>query len=141
MRTVAFGDFRNVMRTVNSLPRDFTGKLTVLINDHNSIVTLRNILTLLILGSVSDKRVAADIALHFWYSAFLSARYYTRIAMLAAEVVASQANLSVELGPRAHLDASTNEEIKLLCARLVASERTYGVEHATDELRRVWYGS
>ena len=75
--TLASGDLRNVIRTINGLPLDYSGKLTVVMNDLDASVTLRNILLLQILGTVHDKRKAIDIALHFWYSAFMPAEYRT----------------------------------------------------------------
>lgn len=44
-----------------------------------SQVVIRNFLILLVLLEVKDISLAADIALHLWYSAFLPAEYETRI--------------------------------------------------------------
>jgi len=67
--SAASGDLRHVVETINSLPDDYSGHLQVLINDVTLPVVARNIAILLILGTVSDETMAADIALHFWYSA------------------------------------------------------------------------
>ncbi|RXW14219.1 hypothetical protein EST38_g11634 [Candolleomyces aberdarensis] len=79
---VASGDLRHVMKTINSLPDDYSGKLDILINDGNGYVFCRNLVLLLILGCVPDENLAADIALHFWYSVFFPAEYRTRICWL-----------------------------------------------------------
>ncbi|KAJ2915807.1 hypothetical protein MD484_g4592, partial [Candolleomyces efflorescens] len=79
---VASGDLRHVMKTINSLPDNYSGKLNIMINDGNPFVFCRNIVLLLILGCVPDEKVAADIALHFWYSVFIPAGYRLRIGYL-----------------------------------------------------------
>ncbi|RXW19088.1 hypothetical protein EST38_g6766 [Candolleomyces aberdarensis] len=76
---VASGDLRHMMKTVNSLPSNFTGKLDILINDANPYVFCRNLALLLILACVPDEKLAADIALHFWYSVFMPAEYRLRV--------------------------------------------------------------
>lgn len=76
---VASGDLRNVMKTVNSLPPHYSGKLDILINDKNPAVTSRNLVLLLILGTLPDEDTAVDAALHFWYSAFMPAEYHMQM--------------------------------------------------------------
>jgi hypothetical protein len=68
---IASGDLRNVLRSFNGLPSDYSGHLNILINDFNPVIFCRNVVLLLILGNVADETLAADIALHFWYSAFI----------------------------------------------------------------------
>lgn len=68
------GDLRNI-RTINELPSDYSGELTVLIDDRKTILLARNIILLLILGCVPDINKAAEYALHVWYSAFLPIDY------------------------------------------------------------------
>ena len=65
------GDLRNIIRTVNNLPSDYSGELTVILSDYEPIVVLRNIIILLALGCTPDKTKAAELALHAWYSAFV----------------------------------------------------------------------
>ncbi|RXW25332.1 hypothetical protein EST38_g534 [Candolleomyces aberdarensis] len=76
---VASGDLRHVMKTVNSLPSNFTGKLDILINDANPYVFCRNLVLLLILACVPDEKLAADVALHFWYSVFMPTQYRLQV--------------------------------------------------------------
>lgn len=61
------------MRTVNSLPEDYSGKCKVLMNDFNCLVTARNIVILSVLHDL-EPELAADVALHASYSAFLTPR-------------------------------------------------------------------
>jgi hypothetical protein len=70
------------MKTINSLPSNYSGKLDILINDGNPFVFCRNIVLLLILGCVPDEKLAADMALHFWYSVFIPAGYRLRISSI-----------------------------------------------------------
>ncbi|CCL98318.1 uncharacterized protein FIBRA_00312 [Fibroporia radiculosa] len=79
---IASGDMRDVVRTVNELPLEYTGELTILINDRNHIVLSRNLALLLLLGTLEDKRRAADIAAHFWYSAFVPELYHTQLQLV-----------------------------------------------------------
>jgi Domain of unknown function (DUF4470) len=65
------GDLRNIIRTVNELPSDYSGEITVLLNDPEPVVVARNIMLLLILGRISDKIKAAEYAVHTFYSAFI----------------------------------------------------------------------
>ncbi|KAJ7582366.1 hypothetical protein C8J56DRAFT_1100805 [Mycena floridula] len=63
------------LATVNELPNDYSGSLSVVFNDHNPIVVVRNLVMLLSLGSISDKSDTAEQALHLWYSLFLPSGY------------------------------------------------------------------
>lgn len=66
------GDLRNIIRTINELPSDYSGEITVLFNDPEPIVVARSVVFLLALGRSSDKAKAADHALHCLYSTFIS---------------------------------------------------------------------
>lgn len=85
----ASGDLRNVVLTLNSIPSEYPGKLSVIINDRNPRVAARNLLTLLVLMGISDEMLAADVALHLWYSAFIPAEYYARVILAVQTVVSS----------------------------------------------------
>lgn len=65
------GDLRNIIRTINELPSDYSGEITVLLNDPEPVVVARNMMLLLILGRIADKFKAAEYALHAFYSAFM----------------------------------------------------------------------
>ena len=64
------------MRSVGN----YLGNLHILVNDVNLAVICRNIVLLLVLGTISDEVIAADVALHFWYSAFIPAEYIAQIS-------------------------------------------------------------
>jgi hypothetical protein len=52
---MASGDLRNVIQTVNELPDDYEGSLTVVVNDRNSTIVSRNLLILAIMAEVPDE--------------------------------------------------------------------------------------
>ncbi|PBK65733.1 hypothetical protein ARMSODRAFT_1022167 [Armillaria solidipes] len=72
---IASGDLRNVVRTVNELPENYTGTLKIVLNDKNCRIVCRNFVILTILGIVEDVEEAAEQALHFWYSVFQPLSY------------------------------------------------------------------
>ncbi|KAG8897138.1 hypothetical protein FRC01_011464, partial [Tulasnella sp. 417] len=71
----ASGDLRNVVKTINGLPSDYTGKCTVVVNDFHPLVAIRNIVLLRILldSSGPSEETAAEVALHALYSSKLTA--------------------------------------------------------------------
>ena len=56
---------------MNGLADNYSGTLTVILNDKSPVICARNLLLLLLLGKVEDVPQAAELALHFWYSACL----------------------------------------------------------------------
>ncbi|OJA14610.1 hypothetical protein AZE42_07966 [Rhizopogon vesiculosus] len=101
---VASGDLRHVLQTINSLPDDYSGHLKVLINDKQLPVVARNLTTLLILGTVSNETLAADMALHFWYSAFMPVEYCTKIMTMVASLMLRED--PQPLGPHSSMECS-----------------------------------
>lgn len=81
----ASGDLRHILLTVNCLPFEYSGHLKILINDHSREIVARNIILILILATIPDENLAADIALHFWYSAWMPREYKERIEVLIAQ--------------------------------------------------------
>ena len=75
------GDIRNIIRTINELPPDYSGEIRILLNDQEPTVLLRNITLLCGLGIISDKTTAAECALHAWYSAFIPTQYEMTIGV------------------------------------------------------------
>ncbi|KIO33875.1 hypothetical protein M407DRAFT_17476 [Tulasnella calospora MUT 4182] len=74
----ASGDPRNLIKTVNGLPLNYSGRCTLVINDHHPQVAIRN---LIILGMLLDPcgpsiELAAEAALHALYSASLTSAQY-----------------------------------------------------------------
>ncbi|KDR66055.1 hypothetical protein GALMADRAFT_232756 [Galerina marginata CBS 339.88] len=103
---IASGDLRHVLLTVNSLPSTYSGSLTVLLNDLNLAIVCRNIVLLLVLGSIRPEAVAADIALHFWYSAFMPMEYRPQLSALISKFIlkTEEGMVVISLGP--HLTIS-----------------------------------
>ncbi|KJA20347.1 hypothetical protein HYPSUDRAFT_203842 [Hypholoma sublateritium FD-334 SS-4] len=81
----ASGDLRHILLTVNCLPAEYSGHLKILINDYSPDIVARNIILVLILATIPDENLAADIALHFWYSAWMPREYKERIEVLIAQ--------------------------------------------------------
>ncbi|KAJ2921018.1 hypothetical protein H1R20_g16078, partial [Candolleomyces eurysporus] len=81
---VASGDMRHVVKTINSLPSNFSGNLTILLNDVTTPIACRNLALLLILGTIPDEALAADVALHLWYSVFLPKEYRVQVGLAIA---------------------------------------------------------
>jgi hypothetical protein len=66
----ASGDLRNVVRSLLSLPDQYSGTCTVVINDNDSTVVVRNILLLLVAYQFPEDQ-AVPLMIHLWYSALL----------------------------------------------------------------------
>ncbi|KAF9033297.1 hypothetical protein BDZ89DRAFT_1063034 [Hymenopellis radicata] len=79
---VACGDLRNVVKTVNALPEDYSGSLNIVLNDHNPMTICRNFLVLLILAREQDMERSSELALHLWYSLFLSEFYMMHVSLV-----------------------------------------------------------
>ncbi|KAG8952323.1 hypothetical protein FRC04_004751 [Tulasnella sp. 424] len=70
----ASGDLRNVIKTVNGLPQDYRGHLTLVINDLHPQVAIRNVVLLCMLldpSGPSDELIA-EVVLHALYSTRLT---------------------------------------------------------------------
>lgn len=134
MGYLASGDLRNLIMTVNNLPHDYVGQLTVVLNDRERFVVLRNILLLSVLGTIPDKRRAADVALHLWYSAFVPQDYHGDFLSLAAPLAMGLGPLDTKLGDNARLRADIDHDMRMLCAALGTSSRVYGMSDAANEL-------
>ncbi len=72
---LASGDIRNLIETVNGLPKHYQGKCDILLNDIDPIVVNRNLIILFaLLGSGPSMDEAAELATHLMYSAASSCR-------------------------------------------------------------------
>ena len=134
---VASGDLRHVLSTVNGLPPTYSGRLTILLNDINPVIICRNILLLLILGNIPDKVVAADVALHFWYSAFIPAEYHIQISQLLLEFLmkTKDGEIMVPLGPCSTLSCYLPEKASYLFDHWISS--SISMAEAQEEYDRV----
>ncbi|KAJ6576027.1 hypothetical protein DFH09DRAFT_980979 [Mycena vulgaris] len=118
----ASGDLRNVLYTVNQLPLNYKGELTIVINDHDPYVALRNALILHVLRKMPDARRACDLALHLWYSAYYPPDYEAQVNSFGAEFLHSHGDPRVGDG---WVDTSLPESTSTFAGRLslVALER------------------
>jgi len=109
---IASGDLRHIIRTFNDLPSDYSGHLNILVNDFNPVIFCRNVLLLLILGSLPDETMAADIALHFWYSVFMPSEYHSQLSMVLISFLQQMRDNAsrIPLGPRSTLSTFLPKE-------------------------------
>ncbi|KAA1477215.1 hypothetical protein DENSPDRAFT_844415 [Dentipellis sp. KUC8613] len=134
----ASGDLRNVMKTVNELPSDYSGHLTILLNDIEPYIVVRNLAILLILGQVSDEKMAAEVALHFWYSLFVPAEHHGAYLSVITPYLAQydpDKPSAVELGPNSTLSAAIPVETMQLLHVLMSSD--HDIQDASAENHRV----
>ena len=82
----ASGDLRHVVRTVNALGNGYSGRLNIVLNDLTAPIVSRNLILLLVLCSIPDEVMAADIALHFWYSVFMPVEYRIQISAIISSL-------------------------------------------------------
>ncbi|KAG6830397.1 hypothetical protein H0H93_014061 [Arthromyces matolae] len=69
----ASGDIRNLVRTVNSLPKNYTGQCDILFNDNDPRVVGRNLVVLwALLIPALPIEDAAELAMHLMYSSRLT---------------------------------------------------------------------
>jgi hypothetical protein len=69
LTNIASGDIRNVVKTVASLPTEFTGRIDAYVNDKDLDVVARNIILILVALSVDNEDEAVGCMIHTWYSA------------------------------------------------------------------------
>ncbi|OJA14611.1 hypothetical protein AZE42_07967 [Rhizopogon vesiculosus] len=138
---VASGDLRHVVQTINSLPDDYSGHLEVLINDVTLPVVARNMAILLILGTVSDETMAADIALHFWYSVFIPAEYGNNILAIVTSALLRETQEPQPLGPRSCMSCAIPAEAMEFFRRFgsIASISMADAQNEYDRVRTASY--
>ncbi|KAF8800717.1 hypothetical protein BYT27DRAFT_7199539 [Phlegmacium glaucopus] len=131
---VASGDLRHVVHTINALPSNFMGNLDILVNDGTVPVICRNIVLLLILGTIPDEVIAADVALHFWYSTFLPMEYLHQISSVIASFLKHDSSV-LPLGLHSTLSCSLPQHAREYLLHFVSSSFSLG--DAQDEYDRV----
>ncbi|EPQ57737.1 hypothetical protein GLOTRDRAFT_35487 [Gloeophyllum trabeum ATCC 11539] len=138
---VASGDLRNVVQTVNNLPEDYAGHMTVVLNDRDPVVTIRTLILLCLLGTIDDDVTAAELALHFWYSVFLPIQYSVRIKHtvkpLIEQILSRLSECRLPFGSTSSMSFDVSEEIGCCIVEMLSS--TYSLEDASTEYRRVRY--
>jgi hypothetical protein len=101
------------------------------------VIVCRNIFLLLILGNIPDKVVAADIALHFWYSAFIPIEYHLQISHLWLTFLlqTKDGEMTVPLGPCSTLSCYLPEDASYFFHHWTSSSISIG--DAQEEYDRV----
>ncbi|KAI0309236.1 hypothetical protein OF83DRAFT_1072357, partial [Amylostereum chailletii] len=101
-------------------------------------VVLRNFALLHLLGSVVDQRRAADVALHFWYSAFMPHDYVLHVSSSFASLAQGKGDFDLSLGGGASsLSGRVSADTLLLMARMQTS--VYTVEDVNNEINPLPY--
>ncbi|KAG2008144.1 hypothetical protein CC2G_013606 [Coprinopsis cinerea AmutBmut pab1-1] len=146
----ASGDLRHVIKTINSLPDDYTGKLDVYLNDGCVPVVARNLVLLLLLGTITDPVLAANVAIHFWYSICMPVEYKQKISVallsfmktLGLGAADGRSDVPTLLGGGSSelIFAVSGEEYEklMMCFQyyLVPEASTESVQQAYDAVRR-----
>ncbi|KAG8929397.1 hypothetical protein FRC01_004405 [Tulasnella sp. 417] len=78
----ASGDLNNVIKTINGLPLDYTGRCTLVINDFHPQVAIRNVMILCMLLDPwgPSAELTAEAVLHTMYSASLTSAQHEFVA-------------------------------------------------------------
>ena len=142
--SVASGDLRNVVRTVNELPNDYSGELTIVLNDREPMIVLRNMLLLMILGTMTEEigiPQAADVALHFWGSTFIRvedqivhAKAITQLTDIFNQLSGPD-SFSLRLGENSMMGGKMTEQVVRVLAQTMKFE--LDVNDANAEIRRI----
>jgi Domain of unknown function (DUF4470) len=125
------------VRTINELPPDYAGHITILLNDREPMIVIRNILLLMLLGTTKDIPRAAEIALHFWYSAFLRLPHQLQL-MGVLKRLSDQLDddsFSLQLGRYSVMTGTMSMRTKALLAATVRSD--LDINTANNEIHRV----
>jgi hypothetical protein len=137
----ASGDLRNAVLAVNALPEDYSGELTIVLNDHAPHVVNRNLLLLSILGTSDDTSFGVDVALHMWYSAFVPEAYHLlaikHIHDLLSRRETGDGAFSLNLGKTSNLHGILGQgHAELLLGSFFSQ---YTLADANEEIQRVQY--
>ncbi|KIM26482.1 hypothetical protein M408DRAFT_25436 [Serendipita vermifera MAFF 305830] len=143
----ASGDLRNILLTINRIPMDYQGQLSIVMNDLQPRVTFRNLLILSVILEIEDKFLAADIALHLWYSAFMPAEYEVQmLSAAAARIIKSKKqsrSISAESGDtestRLILNLSDRIRAEFVSLSEQVGSRTPDHASAANELSSVMF--
>jgi hypothetical protein len=97
--------------------------LNILLNDFNPIIFCRNVVLLLILGNVPDETIAADMALHFWYSTFVPKEHRLLLSSTLSSFLQQAAqDPTTNLGPCSKLSTIFPMEVAMIFSHFISSE-------------------
>jgi hypothetical protein len=108
-----------------------------LLNDREPIIVVRNILLIMILSTIKDSRQAAEIALHFWYSAFAPAGHKIVLGNILLQIAENihHDSFAMTLGERIVMTGALSMRTKFTLASVTKSDLS--IVDANSELRRV----
>ncbi|XP_072031029.1 uncharacterized protein [Amphiura filiformis] len=89
------GNLRNLIYTITSLPKEFGGKLRVMLNDIDPFVQARNLLFLFMLTHFSNDPDIASIVTTIWYSLHLSEKTY-KILMESLQILVATSSSNLK---------------------------------------------
>lgn len=142
----ASGDLRNLVRTINELPADYSGELKVVLNDHNPYIVARNLTLLLLLATTDDPVEGAEIALHYWYSAFVpflhTAKVFAVISDFLAKGLPTNGTSSTPLTPTSILHTTLSPHaLGIIIATMILEgvDSPSKAVSATDEFNRIMF--
>jgi Domain of unknown function (DUF4470) len=126
-----------VVRTVNELPFDYSGHITILLNDREPMVVLRNMLLLMLLGTTKGSSRAAEVALHFWCSAFLRPTHQVQLSriILGLATQLDEDSFSLELGRQSVMTGVISMRTKYLLGMMARSN--VQPQEASNEIHRI----
>ena len=113
----ASGDLRNVVETVNQLPKKYHKVCTCVLNDRDDVIVCRNIILLLV-AMLLPPVVASDIMLHIWYSARLKPHMLQAINKHVAPLVVDVVSRIKRKSKRVILSKTWTFGSRVLSARL-----------------------
>lgn len=71
----ASGDLRNVIKTVSSIPETFQKSISIVLNDRDPEIVIRNTILLLISLTAEETKEAVECVIQIWYSAFIQRKH------------------------------------------------------------------
>lgn len=133
-----------MVRTVNELPSDYSGELTIVLNDREPIIVLRNMMLLMTLGAMTEEigiPQAAELALHFWGSTFIQLEdqiVQAKVIMRLVDIIRQlpvQNSFSLRLGENSIMAGKMTEQVaRALVQRL---EFELDINDASAEIQRI----
>ncbi|KAL4252947.1 MYND-type zinc finger protein samB [Abortiporus biennis] len=136
----ASSDFRNVIRTVNKLPNDYSGHLVIVLNDSDCWVTARNIVLLLMLSTYRDPDQAAELAVHLWFSLFVTIKHQYNILdqllKFLSTITASDRIFAYPMRENLFMSGELSKECYSIINQIV--RKTHKEDYTTRQIDKLW---